>query len=920
LAQFNNPTAVAADASGNVYVADTDSQTIRKITPGGVVTTLAGLGYDSYYTKDGSYPAVGTTGSADGTGTAARFTYPEGVAVDGNGVVYVADTVNDTIRVVSPTGVVTTLAGSPGPSNQGGADGTGTAAQFYGPTGIAVAGNGNLYVTEIGNNTIRMVTPGGVVTTLAGTDRVTGSADGAGPSAQFGSPTGVALDANGNLYVTDSTNNTIRKVTPSGVVTTIAGTAGVAGSLDGTGSSAQFDSPWGIAIDASGNLYVSDSGDNLIRKITPGGVVTTIAGVTTSPEVLSTYGVMTNGTGTAAHFLNPTGMAVDPSGNVYVADSGNNEIRKISPQVVVTTLAGSWSLTAGDADGTGSLARFYEPGYVAVDGSGNLYVSDDLNATIRKITPAGVVTTVAGTPGIAGTTDGPGSTALFGLPTGVALDGTGNLYVADTGWGTIRKITPSGVVSTVAGTPGVTGSRDGTGSAAQFFGPVGLSVDQAGNVYISDENNYTIRKMTPGGVVTTFAGTAGMLGTADGMGSAAQFGLPQGLSIDVSGNIYVADAFNNSVRKITPERVVTTVAGIPGNPGEGFEDGPVANAAFRGIQDVAVDSNGNMFVTDLGNFAVRKITPGGVVTTVAGMSEATYGGSTAEDFVGVLGTSDGAGPEAEFDVPYGIAVDSGGAIYVVDEHNNTIRKGVPLPLITSQPQGATVSSGSTVVLTVVAPGAAKYQWEVYQNLQEVPLTDGTVGATTIAGSQGPQLVLSGVTSAAYGSYSYDCVITYDASTGPATVTTAPANLSVSNGSTPGSVTSLSARAFVGSGDNILIGGFYISGNTSATVLIQAIGPGLSAAPYNLEGTLQKPSLSVHQSQDGKDVTLYSNAGWGSSPVLLNAAAAAGAQPVLQPGAADSELLLTLPPGGYTAEVSGPDGETGVALCAVYQLP
>jgi len=245
-----------------VYVADTFNHTIRKVTPGGVVTTLAGL--------------AGSSGSADGTGSAARFYNPYGVAVDSAGNVYVADTDNCTIRKVTPGGVVTTLAGLAG--NRGSADGTGSAARFYNPFGVAVDSAGTVYVADSRNHTIRKVTPGGMVTTLAGLATSPGSADGTGSAARFYGPMGVAVDSAGNVYVADSSNYTIRKVTPGGVVTTLAGLAGNRGSADGTGSDARFYCPWGVAVDSAGNVYVADSLNHTIRKVTPSGVVTTLAG------------------------------------------------------------------------------------------------------------------------------------------------------------------------------------------------------------------------------------------------------------------------------------------------------------------------------------------------------------------------------------------------------------------------------------------------------------------------------------------------------------------------------------------------------------------------------------------------------------------------------------------------------------------
>jgi sugar lactone lactonase YvrE len=327
--------------------------TTLEITP--EVSTLAGSGSE---------------GSADGTGTAASFKYPDGVAVDFIGNVYVADTWNHLIRKITSAGVVTTLAGS---GSQGSADGTGTAASFSGPSGVAVDGSGNVYVADKDNHLIRKITPAAVVTTFAGSGSQ-GSADGTGTAATFYYPAGVAVDGSGNTYVGEEGNHLIRKITSAGVVTTLAG-SGSSGSANGTGTEASFNHPMGVAVDGSGNVYVAERSNHLIRKITSAGVVTTFAGSGSEGSA--------DGTGTAASFNEPQDVAVDGSGNMYVADHTNNRIRKITSAGVVTTLAGSGS--EGSADGTGTAASFYYPAGVAVDGSGNVYVAGHGNHLIRKI-------------------------------------------------------------------------------------------------------------------------------------------------------------------------------------------------------------------------------------------------------------------------------------------------------------------------------------------------------------------------------------------------------------------------------------------------------------------------------------------------------------------------------------------------------
>lgn len=323
-------------------------------------------------------------------------------------------------------GAITLLAGSP-LGLSGNSDGAGAAAQFNAPCGLAADAAGNVYVADTANDTIRKITPAGVVATLAGVAGVAGSADGAGAAARFSKPTAVALDGAGNVYVADNGNSTIRKITPDGVVSTLAGTAGASGGGDGTGAAARFNGPNGVAVDAAGTVYVSDSGNNTIRKITPAGVVTTLAGnpdqnlvCLTTPEP----SCHADGAGVAALFYAPAGLVVDSAGYVYVADSGNTSIRKITPAGVVTTLAGGWApvpcIPNQCSDGPAGVAQFSDPTGIALDAAGNLYVTDSGTDTVRKITPAGVVSTIAGQAGKRGVALGP-LPGLLNIPEGVAV-------------------------------------------------------------------------------------------------------------------------------------------------------------------------------------------------------------------------------------------------------------------------------------------------------------------------------------------------------------------------------------------------------------------------------------------------------------------------------------------------------------------
>jgi NHL repeat len=326
-------------------------------------------------------------------------------------------------------------------------------------------------------------------------------------------------NAQGSVSSTSSTLTVVQQPT-----STVAGQVGVTGNADGTGSAASFAYARGVAVASNGDVYIADTLNDAVRKMTPAGVVTTLAGT----------------------FLGATGIAVDTAGNVYV--SQGNLISMISSTGSVSTLAGS--ATAGSADGTGAAASFNAIEGLAVDTAGNVYVADRGNQMIRKVSSGGVVTTLAGSAGNYGFADGLGALAEFANPRGIAVDAAGNVFVADSGTSIIRMITAAGNVTTMAGTANSAGSVDGTGAAARFNGAYNVAVDAAGNVFVADTANHTVRRITAAGVVSTLAGTALASGTTDGVGAAARFNLPVSVAVDASGNLYVSDFTNQTIRRI----------------------------------------------------------------------------------------------------------------------------------------------------------------------------------------------------------------------------------------------------------------------------------------------------------------------------------------------------------------------------------
>ncbi|WP_420799694.1 hypothetical protein [Noviherbaspirillum saxi] len=479
------------------------------------------------------------------------------------------------------------------PHISGSDDGTGQAARFNTPVGIAVDTAANVYVADAGNNTVRRIDGAGVVTTLAGMTGIPAANDGIGTIAGFNTPFGIAADNTGNLWVADTGNFTVRRISADGTVTTFAGIAGSFGNEDGT-AEARFNAPYGIAVNPSGGLYIADTGNHTVRGISLAGAVTTYAGP------LPGGGSM-DGTGAAARFTIPFGIAAEASGTLYVSDTGNHSIRKISPAGTVATFAGTAG-SPGAADGSGVASQFNLPYGIAVDTIGNVYVADTGNHVIRKITGTGVVTTMAGVAGQAGNADGTGLDARFNTPAGIAVDSAGTVYVADTGNHTIRKVTSTGVVSTLAGVPGSFSSgADGTGPAARFNTPLGIASDPGGTLYVADSGNHTIRKVSPAGVVSTVAGSVETAGSLDGNGRQAQFNTPVGIAVDAAGTIYVADTGNHTIRRLTPAGDVTTIAGTP-------NVGGVALGALPGNLDFPVGlalSGPNSMAVTSGNSVIK---------------------------------------------------------------------------------------------------------------------------------------------------------------------------------------------------------------------------------------------------------------------------------------------------------------------------
>ncbi len=618
---FAQPIAVAADGHGHLFVTDNELHTIRQVELGtNRVTSIAGD------------PALG--GDHDGLGAAARFRTPEGLAADGDGWLYVADTDNAIVRRVwLPTGEVTTLAGSGDPHIEGAEDGVGSAARFTIPQGTALDGHGKLYLADPENNEIRAIDPAtATVTTLAGHVGPGAHVDGVGSDARFDVPLAVAWGGGPTLYVIDREKQLVRTIdiatatvgtlaqlddfptaiaargatvwvttasavlavdASSGAIATLAGSPTDIGFLDGAALSARFGHLAGLAV-AGDFLYAADRDNHVLRAIAiADGTVTTALGCHTTDGA--------DGSGYQAHFQIPLGAAADTRGNLYVSDSANHTIREIFPDGTVTTFAGAIG-QPGNTDGVGGEARFNHPAGLAVVDDDHLYVADSDNALLRRIdlstvevkSQRGLVTTIAG--GGAVGADGTGTAAGFFNPVGLTYDGAGRLFLTDLEGETVRQIDLATMAVTTLAGDGLPGGYDGTGTDARFNGPAGIAADRLGHLYVGDGFGRTVRQITIAtGDVFTFAGEYTAIGAHDGSGPFARFSGPGAIASDGAGNVWVADQLNHAVRRIVRRIVSTPVGNL--NDVFGVELAPLP-AQVGSPTGLALMPNGQLVVLD----------------------------------------------------------------------------------------------------------------------------------------------------------------------------------------------------------------------------------------------------------------------------------------------------------------------------------
>ncbi len=597
-AEISGVDGIAIDQKGNIYLADLGNNRIRKIDKNGIITTIAGSSFQ------------GTTGDG-GPATLARLILPIGVTVDSLGELFIADVGANNIRKIDSNGIISTIAGStdgqPGFSGDGG---PATAARFNQIVGsVAVDGQGNIYIPDAGNNRIRKIDKNGIVNTVIGNGISDNTGDGGlAINASINTPSSVNVNSAGNIYI--AVKNYVREVDVNNIIHTVAGNG--SGGFNGDGilaAKSQLYEPRTVKVDDSNNVYLIDAGDYRVRKILPDGKIITVAGNGLNSGLIGDSGLATNAT--LGYIL---ALAKDKKGNLYIADDANQSIRKVDGSGIITTIAGGNGATGFSGDGgAATLAQLSYPDGLAIDDTGNIYIADKNNQRIRKIDVNGIITTIAGngTRGFSGD-GGSAIAAELNYPDGLAIDNVGNILIADNVNNRVRKIDNNGIITTVAGNGTSAFNGDGGSATAAGLTAIDVAADSSGNILIADRGNDRIRKVDKNGIISTIAGGGNVYG--DG-GNPLVADLPglYSVAVDKSGNVFISDFTNHRVRKITNGVLATTLLKFNAqlqnnNTTLNWQTASEVNTAYFNIQrsNDGVNFNTISKVTAAGNSASTK--------------------------------------------------------------------------------------------------------------------------------------------------------------------------------------------------------------------------------------------------------------------------------------------------------------------------
>ncbi len=641
------PGAVAFDSAGNLLIVDQGNASIRRVTPDGIIHTVAGTG------------TTGFSGDGGPANQAQLSSLITALAINGNGNIYIADSGNNRIRMISAVdGRIRTVVD--------GAKLPGSPEMQFGFNGIAIDGDGSLYIADDNYDQIFKIGQDGTLTVVAGTGESGDTGDG-GPAtnATFENLWSVYVDAKGTIYVSDAGSNRIRMITSDGTINAVAGTgeSGFAGD-GGPAILAQLNSPSYIVPDAGGNLYFVDDGNTRIRRIATDGTITTVAGKN-NPNGFS---MGDGGPATDAQFTYPQGIALSAAGDLFIADF-DSAIRVVSASDGIVRNAYGQPHFAGDG-GPAATALFTLPQSFAGDGKGNFYIGDSNNFRVRKVDASGTITTIAGNGAFGNSGDGgPATGASLEAVLAITVDNAGNIYFSS--GPTVRRIGGDGIITTVAGGGSSLGDG-GPATAANLASSIyGLAADNSGSLYIADTWHHRIRRVTPDGMISTFAGT-GMAGYSgdNGPATSAQMATPRGLAMDAAGNLYFADLAANRVRKISPDGIVSAFAGS-GQAEDTGDGGSAIKANLTNPWGLGIDQTGNVYIADWATSTVRVVTPDGLIHTIASGNpvDLPSNGSFSGDGGQAIG--------ADYCGTVALGFDGSGKVYLLDFGNERIRVLTP---------------------------------------------------------------------------------------------------------------------------------------------------------------------------------------------------------------------------------------------------
>jgi trimeric autotransporter adhesin len=856
------PSGVAVDSNGNVFFSS--AECVFRIDPSGTMTRVAGNSR-SGFTGDGG-PALN---AQIAVGSAAHSS-PGSLTIDGSGNLYTAELENYRVRKISTSGIITTIAGRghPQPDGDGG---PAVSAAIGFPTNVAVDGSGNVFIADQGYGLVRKVSTSGIITTVAGGGTAAGT-NGAQATSIDITPMGVAVDASGDLFISGFGHNRILKVAPSGVVAIVAGTGTAGFSGDGgPATAAQISQPTRMALDSAGNLYFVDARNSRVRSVSTGGTITTVAGGGTTFPADSIPATQAGLPGIDA-------IAVDAQGNLYLAASW---IQKVTTDGIIHIIGGNGTFNFSGNGAPATAAQLWEPGDVALGVNADVMIADTENQMVRHVDSSGVITTVAGNGNCAASGDG-GMAVQTPLcsPGGVAVDRSGNLFVSEPPNNRIRKVTPAGIITTVAvnGVEGSTGDGGPATSASLAF-PLGVAVDGSGNLFIADYGNNRIRKVTANGVIGTVAGTGVMSFSGDGGPAAsAELALPTTLAVDAAGNLFIADTVNNRVRKVSTNGVISTFAGNGQTtyPGDG---GQAVNAGISQPQGVALDGAGNVFISTAGG-TIYKVSGNGAIARIGGLGQ----GGVAISGDGVPASTAALGPAAG-----GLRADSAGRVYFAD-NITSVRLLSPVnqsiligAVVDAASQSAiALSPGKIVVIYGVGMGPAQLLTNLPQNGNESYSTQLAGTMVSFSGIPAPLLYTSSTQVAA--------IVPYGVS-----------------GSTTQVVVSYQGAA-----------------SSAVTVPVAASAPSLfssngtgagQAAAVNLDNSLND---AAHPVAPGGYLSLYATGEGQTTPAGQDGKVAAAAPPLPAP-----QLPVSVTVGGQPATVlyaGAAPGEVAGLMQVVIQIP